>query len=272
MERISRSFSSEWRKVTATKTWWLLAIVMLLFSAMMGATFAFIYAEVNEHTGQVAGPVAWSVYASTATFGYMIPLVLGALAATNELRHHTLTVTFGIEPRRGIVLAGKALAMLVVGLVLAVAGLIGSVGTGAVILQWKGVPTLLAEVGTWAVFGRIAIAIALWALIGFGMGLIVKNQAFAIVVAIAFPQFIEPIARMGAQFWQWTASLAKFLPGSATDAFVGASVYNEMSMTDPSLPDMQASLGVPGGFLVLLAYVVVLCAIGWLIRLRADVN
>src|SRR5690625_2609943 len=313
MARFGRSLSSEWRKVTATKTWWILALVFLGYAAMMAAPFAFLYGEIaGQGTGAAAltDTAALTVYSTTATFGYVIPLVFGALAATNELRHGTLGVTFAIEPRRGIVLAGKAAALAIVGAILALAGLFGAVGAGVPVLAYHGglalagtaaapaivgatlalaglfgavgagvpvlayneVPTLLAEGGTWGLFLRVAIAIAMWAIIGFGVGLIVKNQAFAIVLAIGFTQFIEPVLRIGAQAWEWSATLGKFLPGAAMDSFVGASALNDMAATDPSMPEMNTSLGMGAGFGVLAAYAVVSCAIGWVLRLRADVD
>src|SRR5690625_4367037 len=182
MARFGRSLSSEWRKVTATKTWWILALVFLGYAAMMAAPFAFLYGEIaGQGTGAAAltDTAALTVYSTTATFGYVIPLVFGALAATNELRHGTLGVTFAIEPRRGIVLAGKAAALAIVGAILALAGLFGAVGAGVPVLAYNDVPTLLAEGGTWGLLLRVALAIAMWGVSGGGGGRIVQNHAVA---------------------------------------------------------------------------------------------
>jgi hypothetical protein len=86
-----------------------------------------------------------------------------------------------------------------------------------------------------------------------------------------FTQFVEPVLRTGAQFWEWSAQVAKFLPGSATDAFVGASVMTSMSSLDPSLPEGSGALGIWGGLLVMLAYAVIAVAAGWALRWRRDV-
>lgn len=273
--RLGRSVSSEWRKVTATKTWWILALVLALYTAMMAASFAFIFQEVAEQAAPGAGgemDYAHLVYSTTATLGYVVPLVFGALAATNELRHGTLGVTFTIEPRRGVVLAGKTVVLGVVGVILALSGLVGAVAAGAPLLSLGDLPVMLGDGGTWAIFARITIAIALWAIIGFGAGLIVKNQAFAIVLAIGFTQFIEPVARIAAQFWDWSAAIGKFLPGAAMDSFVGVSVLNSVSATDPTMPDAAASLGMGSGLAVLAAYAALACAVGWVLRLKADVS
>lgn len=274
MSRLTRSLSSEWRKVRSTKLWWVLAIVLAAYSAMMAATFAFLFGAMADSLGGVALPAqdaADMVYSSVTTFGYVIPLLLGALMATGEIRHRTLGLTFTLEPRRGVVLLSKSLVLLVCGIVLGVAGLIGAVAAGAPTLAGTGGEAMLGSADTWALFARAVIAMSVWAIIGFGIGLLVGNQAFAIVIALVFTQFLEPVLRTGAQFWEWSAQIAKFLPGSATDAFVGASVMNSISTLDPSLPDVAGPLGIWAGLLVLAAYAVVAVLAGWALRWRRDV-
>ncbi len=278
MNALLRSISSEWRKNTATKTWWILAIVILAYAAMMAAPFGFMFGEFMGEAGNApsieTSRLGAMIYSTASTFGYTIPLVLGALAATNELRHGTLGVTFTIEPRRTVVLVGKLIVLLVVGAFIGIAGYAGSIGAGAPLLAYGDIPTGLASATTWALIGRGIAALALWAVIGFGIGLIVKNQAFAIVLAIVFTQFIEPVLRIAAGLWEWTATVGKFLPGAAMDAFVGQSIFNDLAVMDPGGAQLQTStpLTMPQGFAVLLAYAVVACVIGWLMRLRADVE
>src|SRR5690625_7714952 len=104
MARFGRSLSSEWRKVTATKTWWILALVFLGYAAMMAAPFAFLYGEIaGQGTGAAAltDTAALTVYSTTATFGYVIPRVFGARAATTELRLGPRGGTVELAPGRG---------------------------------------------------------------------------------------------------------------------------------------------------------------------------
>lgn len=283
MSRLMRSVSAEWRKMRSTRLWWILALVLAGYSAMMAATFAFLFGAAADMMGDPAmggeaaavelpaQQTAELVYSSVTTFGYVIPLLFGALMATGELRHRTLGLAFTLEPRRGIVLLGKSVVLLGLGVVLGVAGLIGAVGAGAPILLSTGGEAMLPSGDTWALFGRTIVAIALWAIIGFGVGLLVGNQAFAIVIALVFTQFLEPVLRIGAQFWEWSAQLARFLPGAATDAFVGASVMSSMSTLDPTVPEGAGPLGIPGGLLVLIAYALVAVLAGWALRWRRDV-
>jgi ABC-type transport system involved in multi-copper enzyme maturation permease subunit len=211
------------------------------------------------------------IYSSVSTFGYVVPLLLGALAATGELRHRTLGLTFTLEPRRGLVLLSKTLVLVVFGVVLGAAGLIGAVGAGAGVTAATGGDPMLGSPESWAVIGRVLAALGIWAIIGFGIGVLVRSQAIAIVIALVFTQFVEPLLRTGAQFWEWSAQVAKFLPGAATDSFVGASVMSSLSSLDPSAPQGSSALGIWAGLAVLVAYAAVSIAAGWALRWRRDV-
>jgi ABC-type transport system involved in multi-copper enzyme maturation permease subunit len=277
--RMARSLSSEWRKVLSTKMWWILAIVIAAYSAMIASMFAFMFGAMGDALAG-AGPgapelpaqdAANMIYSSVSTFGYVVPLLLGALAATGELRHRTLGLTFTLEPRRGLVLLSKTLVLVVFGVVLGAAGLIGAVGAGAGVTAATGGDPMLGSPESWAVIGRVLAALGIWAIIGFGIGVLVRSQAIAIVIALVFTQFVEPLLRTGAQFWEWSAQVAKFLPGAATDSFVGASVMSSLSSLDPSAPQGSSALGIWAGLAVLVAYAAVSIAAGWALRWRRDV-
>lgn len=276
MSRMSRSLSSEVRKVRSTKLWWILAFVLAGYSAFMSGLFAFLFSSMGEALGGSgvelsAEQTANMVYSSVSSFGYVVPLLFGALMATGEIRHRTLGLTFVLEPKRGIVLASKSIVLFGVGLIIGLAGLLGGVGAGAAALIATGGDAMLGSSETWLLIVRALFAIAIWAIIGFGIGILVRNQAFAIVLALVFTQFLEPVLRTAAQFWEWSAQVAKFLPGSATDAFVGASVMNDLSSLDPTMPAGSEGLGIWGGLAVLVAYAAVFVLSGWLARWRKDV-
>ena len=73
---------------------------------------------------------------------------------------------------------------------------------------------------------RVVLAMALWAAVGVGVGSLIQNQIAAVVVVIAFTQFVEPIP---ADRRRLLGSLRRRSPGScpgpSSDALVGASTY-----------------------------------------------
>ena len=70
------------------------------------------------------------------------------------------------------------------------------------------------------------LAFVLWVLVGIGVGALVRNQVGAIVGVLVFTQFLEPVGRAAAGFVEGLSDVTRFLPGAASDALVGASVFS----------------------------------------------
>ncbi|HEU4465985.1 MAG TPA: ABC transporter permease [Agromyces sp.] len=272
-----RSLGAEFQKVLTTRMWWLLAIVLVAYVALMsGGLGAFLgWAVQNPDAAAATGSdtalppgveLAPLLYSFASSIGYVFPVLLGALAVTTEFRHRTLTTTFLAEPHRTTVLAGKYSSQLVVGALLGVMGFAASVASGAAALAAFDFETGLDSSDTWALVGRGILAMALWGTIGVGLGALVPNQVAAIVIVIAFTQFVEPVLRLVLSLNEATASIGRYLPGAASDALVGASFYNIASLgASDSLEWWQ-------GGLVLLAIGVVATIIGGATSWRRDVS
>ncbi|WP_235491790.1 ABC transporter permease [Leifsonia sp. Root112D2] len=262
---------SELTKLLTTRMWWILAIVLFLYIALLsgglGALFGAITTGKIESTGNTPhfGTLAPLIYSFATSVGYVFPLLLGALSSTGEFKHQTLTPTFLANPRRAQVLATKAVSSLGIGAVYGVVALIASVGAGAVALSAFGVDTTLGSGDTWALIGRAILAMALWAAIGVGVGAVIPSQVGSIITVLAFTQFVEPLLRLAASFSAATASIGKFLPGAASDGLVGASFFTISSPGSSTLDWWQ-------GGLVLLGYAVVLTIIGHFVSWRRDVT
>ena len=272
-----RAIGSEFQKVFTTRMWWLLAILLAAYVAFMsGGLGAFLgWASENPDAAASAGgtttvpagtELAPLIYSFASSVGYVFPVLLGALAVTGEFRHKTLTPTFLAEPHRTVVLSAKFLSQLVVGAGLGVVAFAVSVGAGAAALAGFGLDTGLDSSDTWALIGRGVLAMALWGAIGVGLGVLVVNQVAAIVIVIAFTQFVEPILRVVASLSDVTASIGRFLPGAASDALVGASFYNIASLGSTDTLEWWQ------GGLVLLGIAVVATVIGGATTWRRDVS
>ncbi|TAM70816.1 MAG: ABC transporter permease [Microbacteriaceae bacterium] len=255
--------------------WWILAIVLFAYIALISGGLGALFGAIS--TGKITprgggggalphfGALAPLIYSFATSVGYVFPVLLGALATTGEFRHQTLTPTFLVNPRREQVLEAKSLSSLVVGAAYGVVALLASVGAGSLALSIFGIDTALGDNNTWALFGRALIAMALWAAIGVGLGTLIPNQTAAIVIILAFTQFVEPLLRLAASFSDVTASIGKFLPGASGDALVGSSFFTIQT------PDAQSLDWWQGG-LVLLGYAVLLTVIGYFTTWRQDVT
>ncbi len=264
---------SEVLKLTTTRLWWVLALIMIGCVGFTAALLAGLFGALGDQlAAQSDAPqlppdmIPPVVYSAVTAVGYVFPLILGTLAITSEVRYQTLTPTFLAQPRRGRVLGAKLVVLAVAGAVFGVVGLLASVGLGAAILTATGNDAALGDTATWALAGRVVLAMALWALIGVGVGSLIQNQVAAIISVLAFTQFVEPILRFGTSIWDWTAAVGRFLPGAASDALVGSSIFTSFAGggADP-LEWWQ-------GGLVLATVALVVSVLGYLTAWRRDIT
>ncbi len=146
----------------------------------------------------------------------------------------------------------KLLGTVPVGLFLGVVGTLGLVATAAPVLAWQGDGAYLDSGRVWQTLLLGVVVTALWAVLGAAFGAVLTNQVAAIVVVLAFTQFVEPVARVALAAFEPVSGVAAYLPGAAADAVVGASLFSGFGGGD-LLPRW-------GGALVLLAYVAALGA------------
>ena len=269
------SFRAEFLKIVTLKMWWVLLLVLSGYVGFTAGLLAAVFGGLGDQLGQAGNapaipeallpPVIFSVASSV---GYVFPLLFGTLSTTGEFRHQTLTPTFLATPHRGVVLLAKLKVSALFGALYGVVGLLTTVGIGTSILAATGHATGLAESDTWALFARTVLAMALWAIIGVGVGAMIPNQVAAIVVVLAFTQFVEPILRAVSAFADWAAQIGRFLPGAASDALVGSSVFTAMG----GATGATLTLEWWQGGLVLLALAVATTGIGFYGSWRRDVT
>lgn len=264
---------AEYRKIVTTRLWWILVLVMAVYMGLISAVMAWAISQGDvttnaggrtEPSALAADAVVRSVYTITVSFGYVFPMVVGALTVSGEFRHKTITPTFLAEPRRSVVLGAKLAAAGAIGLLFGIVGTLASAGVGAAVLGILGKPTYLDVASTWRTLGLSVVALAVWSLVGVGFGTVVTNQVAMIVALLAFTQFVEPVARFVLALTSWGKSVAKFLPGAAGEGISGGSFYSEAGLAS-LLPSWAA-------LLVLLGYAAVFAVIGRLTTLRRDIT
>ncbi|MDL5487432.1 ABC transporter permease [Microbacterium wangruii] len=268
---------SENTKQFSTSSWWILALVLLLYvgSTAAGLAFFFAAAATGALPGSEGAPVLPEeslpsvLYSLATAMGYVFPLLIGTLMVTTEIRHKTLTPTFLATPRRGRVLTAKVIVGIGLGLLYGVIGIVASTGPSAGLLALQGVDTQLGDTEIWAMLGRMLAAFVLWVLIGIGVGALVRNQIVAIVGALVFTQFLEPVVRTLVPLVEGAGDIVQFLPGAASDALVGASLYTS-AMVDAG-GGSAPSLEWWAGGLVLLGLAIVLLLLAQLFSWRRDV-
>lgn len=263
---------SELTKQFSTSVWWILLIVLVLYIGGTAGGMAAVFAA--GESGSLPGATMPTglgerlpslIYGLATAMGYVFPLIVGSLLVTGEYRHKTLTPTFLATPRRGVALTAKMLAGVVMGLVFGVAAVASTVAAGGGMLAVFGVDPQLGRAETWAFLARMLLALVLWVLVGIALGTLIRNQIAAVVGILAFTQFVEPIARVGAGLLDGLADVVRFLPGAASDALAGDSIYAVMGGGTAQPLDWWA------GGLVLAVYAIAFAVIGYAVSWRRDV-
>lgn len=275
-----RAIRAEFAKVFTVRLWWILLLVLFVYVAFTAGMMAGVFglgaggldraglgssANIPNLPDGALPPI---IYSLASSMGYVFPVLLGALATTSEFRHQTLTPTFLATPRRGVVLAAKYVCLAAIGAGFGAVALLGSMGVGAPLLSLTGHDPGFSDPDTWLLAGRIILVMAIWALIGVGLGVLIPSQVAAIVIVLAFTQFLEPILRLAGSFWNWSAQLARFLPGAAGDALAGSSIFSTFSQSSAGSEALQWW----AGGLVLIGYAVAAGVIGWFTSWRKDVT
>lgn len=233
---------------TTRGMYWYLAALVVLTGIAAAAQAADTTIFEREDPGFQRDLVSQSVTAP------LLALLIGIVCVTVEWRHGTITRTFLITPRRWRVLAAKETHAALVGIVLAVIGVVVSLAVAIPVLSSDDVSFTL-DGALLARIAEIAVASALWGAIGVGLGAFVQNQTGAVVGAVLFVTLVESLV---AALLDWADLhwLSKILPRHALDALAGH----------------EAGLSHAAGGAVGLAYVAVFAAAAWLRIRRQDIT
>ena len=256
---------SELRKVTSTRLWWGMLIGLAFFTAVQAVAVA-ATSGTAPGAGQPATPgletaeAVRSIYAGSLFAGsYIFALVLGITGMTGEFRYQTITPTFLVTPRRHRVVVAKMLAHLLVGAGYAVAALLVALVAGGVTMTVRGAGLGYGADGLWRAVALAVLAVALWTLLGIGIGTLVRNQVAAILLAVAVTFLVEPLATFLLAAVDLDA-VVKWLPTNASAA-----------LTSPGDAFLDYLDWWAGG-LVLIGYAALFGALGLLLSVRRDVS
>jgi hypothetical protein len=134
---------------------------------------------------------------SAASSGTLIVLIIGILVMAGEFRHNTATSTFLVSPDRKRVVGAKLVSSALVGVGIALAASALTVDVGLMLL------------------GAV-VATALYALVGVGVGSLIRNQTAAIAIALVWVMIVEGLVVA------LLPEVGRWLPGGAVASITGA--------------------------------------------------
>jgi ABC-2 type transport system permease protein len=251
---VTRLIRAEFLKLRTTQVWFWLLLALVAISAL-----------------SVIGPLAGNdvhdpsdvpdLFTGTAQGGYVVVFVLGVLGVTTEFRYQTITPTLLQTPSRWTLVTAKLITYAVLGIAYAVVGVVIQL---AVALPWLSSKNVDVEWGSGAlqhaligVFG----VLALFGIVGLGVGALLKNQIVAVVVGVLFMLVIQNIlvAIPGVKH------AYPYMPGGAANAIL-ATTSDDRSVNGVHL------LPTGGGVVALLLWAFVPAIVGAAITMNRDIT
>jgi hypothetical protein len=249
--------AGEFRKLLTTRLWlWLLLASMALTALYAGLLIAFS-GDGDTWTPPLSTAAGQRTLFAVAGGGAnTLVAVLGAIAITGEFRHRTATATFLATPHRGRVVIAKLVTYALVGIGFALACLATVAAIAVPWLASKDIGLSLTGNGLPATMLGVSADITIFALVGVGLGALLRNQVAAVVALLVYRFVAEPIVTGIPALADWTM----YLPGSAS-----------ASLTQISLSTQEFLRPWQGG-LVLAAYGAAFALAGTLLSLRRDIS
>ena len=245
---------AEWIKFWSVRsTFWSTAMLFVLgagLTVLVCATSAAWLAS-SEADESPLSFVTWGLM-----FAQITAIVLGTLVVTSEYGTGMIRATLAATPRRGSVLAAKAIVLsgtlFVVGTVTAFAGFFG----GNFFLDREGIGIALGDEGVLRAMLGSGLYMAGLGLFAAAVGFLIRHTAAALSVVLALVFVVVNMAFLLPGTWgEWTA---KLMPGNA-----GSGVATPVSF-NPELLDPWV------GFAVFAGEVALLTVIAWATFRRRD--
>jgi len=252
---MNANLTAELRKLRATRSTTGAALAVLGLGAALAVANVTL-AGTQDNPALDADTFQHVVRAPSAVVGFAM-LVVGILASASEYRHITIVATLLAQPRRAVVAVAKLAAVTIAALV--VAGLTAVVSTA---VAW---PLLLSREAPAADLGAVPAALvvlvgtaAVYGALGVALGLLVRNQAVAMTVALLWYFVVERILPMVLR----APDATDWLPRGAADAFA--------RLGDPAGGSGAGSLPPWLGGAVLVAYAAGLAGVATVALVRRD--
>ncbi|MET8353183.1 MULTISPECIES: ABC transporter permease [unclassified Micromonospora] len=204
-------------------------------------------------------------------FGGAIVVILGALVVGNEYRWGTLNLIFTQRPRRAQVLAGHAVALCALTLLLVALTFAAMAGVTALLaliegrgLDWPATSDLAGAVGAaWLICSAHAS-------VGYFLAIVFRSTATAIAVGLVWTLVLENAISGLALVLSPLETVQKLLLAPSSGALAGA--LGAPSQFDGGTPGVIESTGAGLPAAVLAGYVVLMFGLGIWLAARRDVN
>ncbi|HEX4220004.1 MAG TPA: hypothetical protein VHZ02_16620 [Acidimicrobiales bacterium] len=211
---MTREIHTELLKLRTTRVTYGLLLVATVVTALFSSL------QASGAGRKVVAPISTAAGLASVTtvtgFAMVIAAVLGVIVTSGEFRHSSATLTYLASPIRGRVLAAKAVAAACAGAIVGLVAGIVATGIGLAFVVGKGDHVTL---GAATFVGHIAgagLGAALMAVLGVGIGSLVRAQLAGVIGVFVWCIVIETI--LGGT----VSSIRPYLPYTAATTLGGA--------------------------------------------------
>jgi ABC-type transport system involved in multi-copper enzyme maturation permease subunit len=240
---------SEWSKARTLRSTWVTVLTIVMVGAMFAVMFAGAAGRQQEDTqvGEPIHPFNWVFRA--LIFVQLVVAYFGARAVTVEYATGTMAGGLTAVPRRGRVLAAKAVVCAVVALVAGWVTALTVFLVGRTVLTAVGMPAYtFGEPGVARALVGVGLLMAVMSLFGLAIGLLVRSTAGSMTIVTLVALLIPAMSSL---YPAWLASfVVKYWPTTAGGRLIS------VTAEPPLLPPWP-------GFALFCACTAVLLLVAW---------
>ena len=210
-QTLLRSVRAEWIKFWSLRSTWITSFITIALTVLFGAGLTAVLGRTEEYQD-----TAKNLITQGLTFGQIVVAVLGALIITGEYSSGQIRSSLAAVPKRGQLLASKAVVLAIISFLL---------GSVSVFLSWAiSKPFLGEHAGSltdshyfghiWG-SGLVFVGIALMTL---GLGFLLRSTAGTITVIVSLLFVITAPLQLAASKWEWINKVIGCLPSTVSES------------------------------------------------------
>jgi hypothetical protein len=248
-----RLVEAEFLKLRTTQVWFWLLLAAVAISALLVIG---PIASGDVHDGRDVADMFGS-----AALAYVVLFVLGVLGVTTEFRYQTITPTVLQTPSRWALVTAKMITYALTGVAFAVVCLAVQLAIAVPWLSADDVDYSLGSDGIPHALIGVFVVLALFGVVGLGIGALIRNQIVAVSIGVIFLLVLENIflAIPGVKH------VYPYLPGGAARAIA------DVTARDDTVNGVRL-LPVGGGVIMLLLWAFVPAIVGAAFSMNRDIT
>ncbi len=200
-----RLVRSEIRKISTTKLQWGFVVMMMAVAAGTGTAIV-LGTDADGSKGFISTAEDQRSLLAFGGNAVIIAGLFGAIASARDYDHHTAVSMFLLSPRRHVALLAQYVAIFLVGGLLGLAGELLTLLAGLVALPVADFDFMMSFGAVARVIGASILGGAAGAVLGAGLGSMLRNSAAAATAAVLLLVIIPPLLAQTINDASWIPS------------------------------------------------------------------